>query len=126
MLICDNCGKPILWGYMTDDEGSFHTHIDACFEEYMDKTYGKHGWMELDGTCGREPGEDAVTDEYGGYYLVSWPNESGFCGSGIFYTELQEGDEDWLFDNPEFQEIVENSDDPSLIHISTEGKEDEE
>ena len=80
--ICEICGKPVTAG-MTDEVGSFYCH-EECFEEYMDKTYGKHRWMELGN------GEE---DEYGGYYIVTSDVVGGHEGTGIFYTDW--GTTDW-------------------------------
>lgn len=82
--ICATCGKPITFGCMTDDTGDFYTHIDKCFEKYMDKTYGKHRWMEKG---------DGEGDEYGGYYLASSEAVGGYQGTGIYYTEFEEDDD---------------------------------
>jgi hypothetical protein len=47
----------------------------------MNKTYGKHKWMEIGN------GEE---DEYGGYYVVAAAVVGGIEGTGIFYTEREE------------------------------------
>lgn len=78
--ICSVCGKPVTAG-MTNADGDFYVH-EECFEKYMDEAYGKHQWMEIN------------DDGEGGYYIYS--DESilgGYCGTGIFYTEWEE-DED--------------------------------
>jgi len=80
---CVTCGKPITFGCMTDDYGTFYTHEDECFETYMDKTFGKHKWMSLGN------GEE---DEFGGYYICSADVVGGYEGTGIYYTEYDECD----------------------------------
>lgn len=81
MRVCETCGKVIDHGYMTDGCGDFYTHEGKCFAKYMDKTYGKHKWMEIGN------GEE---DEYGGYYVVTAAVVGGIQGTGIFYTECEE------------------------------------
>jgi len=81
MRICATCGKPIEFECMTDDDGSFYTHEEKCFEEYMDKTYGKHRWMSLGG---------GYEDEYGGYYIHTADVVGGYEGTGIYYTEFDD------------------------------------
>lgn len=81
--ICEVCHKPITYGCMTDGCGDFYIHEGKCFAKYMDKTYGKHKWMELGN------GEE---DEYGGYYVVAATVVGGIQGTGIFYTEYEEDD----------------------------------
>ncbi len=77
---CEVCGKPVRSG-MTDEEGSFYVHDGKCFEEYMDKTFGKGKWMGL--------GNDEV-DELGGYYITTADVVGGYHGTGIFWTEWEE------------------------------------
>ncbi len=84
MRICEICGKKVTDG-MTNDCGDFYVHEGKCFEKYMDKVYGKHKWMELGG--GEEDGE-------GGYYIYSEDCAGGYMGTGIYYTEWEEDDED--------------------------------
>lgn len=76
MRYCTHCGKPIDCG-MTTDDGDCYVHED-CFEEYMDKTYGKGNWKSTDGD---------KEDGAGGYYLVRDDENSEWYGSGIYYTE---------------------------------------
>ena len=79
--LCDICNKPITYGYMTNDSGSFCVHEGKCFHKYMNKIYGKHKWMALGG---------GVDDGYGGYYIYADDNiPGGFDGTGIFYTEVE-------------------------------------
>ena len=73
---CTHCGKPVSYG-MTDDYGDIWVHED-CFEEYMDKTYGKGNW---------KPTEDGEEDGNGGFNLVRKDENSEWYGSGIYYTE---------------------------------------
>lgn len=81
---CAVCGKIVLEG-MTD-LCDFYAH-EQCFEEYMDRTYGKHNWM-----CVNDDGED-------GYYIVRDDTlVGGFFGTGIFYTVFEDED----YDGPEF------------------------
>ena len=47
---------------MTNDYGDFYAHEGKCFEKYMDKTYGKHKWMELG---------NGEQDEFGGFYICT-------------------------------------------------------
>ena len=82
MRICEICGKKVIAG-MTNDCVDFYVHEGKCFEKYMDKTYGKHKWMELGG--GEEDGE-------GGYYIYSEDCAGGYMGTGIYYTEWEEED----------------------------------
>ena len=78
MKVCETCGKPITCGCMTDGNGDWYTHEGKCFHKYMDKTYGKHRWMELG---------NGLEDEYGGYYIVTADTFDGTQGTGIYYTE---------------------------------------
>lgn len=78
--ICVVCGKPVTTG-MTDQEESFYTHEGKCFEKFMDRTYGKHCWMEIN-----DDGEN-------GYYICKDDNVvGGYLGTGIFYTEWEDGE----------------------------------
>lgn len=80
MRICEVCGRPVKSG-MTNDGGDFYVH-EECFEKYMDETYGKHKWMEIN------------DDGYGGYYICSDDSVTGgYVGTGIYYTEWED-DED--------------------------------
>lgn len=87
MKICATCGRPIIYGCYTDDEGSFYTHVESdlgyehCFETYMDRTYGKHRWMELG---------NGEQDEYGGFYIHTANIVGGNEGTGVYYTEFSE------------------------------------
>lgn len=88
MRYCAHCGKPIECG-MTTDDGDFYVHQD-CFEEYMNKTYGKGNWKET---------EDNEEDGAGGYYLVRDDENSEWYGSGIYYTEWYDDyDVAWNYD----------------------------
>ena len=73
---CAHCGKPISCG-MTDDFCDIWVH-EGCFEDYMNKTYGKGNW---------KPTENHEEDGNGGYYLVRDDENSEWYGSGIYYTE---------------------------------------
>lgn len=73
---CDYCGG-IFQAGMTNDSGDLYVH-DSCFNDYMDKVYGRGKWMELGN------GEE---DELGGYYIVSADVLGGYKGTGIYYTE---------------------------------------
>ena len=87
MTFCNYCGKPIIFG-MTDDLGDCHVH-EECFDNYMNKTYGKGKWKST------ENGEE---DEYGGYYLFL-NNKGEWEGTGIFYTQWEDNYEvDWNYD----------------------------
>lgn len=83
--VCDICCRVVTRGY-TDHEGTFYTHKGKCFRKYMNRTYGKHGWMKLK----PDQNGDDITDEYGGYFIVAIPSEPGYEGTGIFYTEWEE------------------------------------
>lgn len=74
---CTVCGKPIRDG-MTNDGGDFYIH-EECFEKYMDETYGKHKWMEIN------------DDGAGGYYIYSNENVvGGYDATGAYYTDWSE------------------------------------
>lgn len=79
MRECEVCGKKVTAG-MTTECGDFYVH-EECFEEFMDKTYGKGHWMALGN------GEE---DGYGGYYICTADVAGGYEGTGIFYTEWDE------------------------------------
>lgn len=72
--ICDHCGHPIdeELGFFMDGEG-FSCH-EQCFELYMDETYGKHKWMQVN------------DDGLDGYYIYSADVVGGYLGTGIFWT----------------------------------------
>lgn len=80
-MTCDICGKPIKFGYMTDDSGSFCTHEGKCFKKYMNGRFGKHRWMGL--------GIRANDGENGYYIYADDTSEKGYGATGIFYTELE-------------------------------------
>ena len=84
MRTCIVCGKKLTAG-MTDNEGDFYAHEGKCFNKYMDEVYGKHKWMEIGKGC---------EDEYGGYYLAADNNCSGYTGTGIFWTEWEDDEEE--------------------------------
>ena len=76
MRKCATCGKLVTAG-MTDQYGDFYAHEGKCFNQYMNKTYGKHQWMEL-----------GAEDALGGYYIYTDDtNNAGYNDTGIFYTE---------------------------------------
>lgn len=86
MTFCDYCEKPVIFG-MTDDFGDCHVH-EECFDNYMNKTYGKGKW---------KPTEDGKEDEYGGYYLFL-NDKDEWEGTGIFYTQWEDNYEaDWSY-----------------------------
>ena len=113
--ICEICGKPVYSG-MTDGEGNFYTHDGECFEKYMDETYGKHKWMSVD-----EDGE-------GGYYIYSDNNVAGgYLGTGIYYTEWDDGVEDICKSIIDGAEVVVISDDEhrdvtTMVYWNNKGK----
>ena len=80
--ICDHCGKPVHAG-MTDNDGNFYCH-EKCFPDYMDAVYGRGMWMALGNN---------EEDEYGGYYIITSNVVGGYEGTGIFYTEWEDDDE---------------------------------
>ena len=69
---CEECGKPMDEGFLIDD-GSFYS-CDDCFEEVMDKYYGKNKWRPTD-----EEGE------WGGYY--EYLDKDEWHDTGIFWTQ---------------------------------------
>ena len=79
MKICDQCGKTITFGCMTDDYGNRYVH-EECFDSYMDKIYGKGKWhVDPNGPDG------------GPYYCIEYaPNK--WEGIGIYYTEYERED----------------------------------
>ena len=87
MKICETCGKPIRCGdgCMQDSDGFFYTHEGECFEEYMDKTYGKGRWMQL--------GANALVGDGGFYIVTDDENHSGFDNPNIFCTMYELGDD---------------------------------
>ena len=102
MRTCKICGKLVTAG-MTDGSGELFLHEAPCFEQYMDKTYGKHCWTKIGGKA---------TDGFGGYYIVKDDNEpAGFRGTGIYYTEWEDDDgqkasaANQLENNPYFQKM---------------------
>ena len=84
MRRCDICGKPIVEG-MTNDCGDIYVCEGECFEKYMDRQYGKHGWMSLG---------NGAEDGCGGYYIASADVTGGYQGTGIYYTTWEEDDDD--------------------------------
>lgn len=87
MTFCDYCRKPVIFG-MTDYFEDCHVH-EECFDNYMNKTYGKGKW---------KPTENGEEDEYGGYYLFL-NDKNEWEGTGIFYTEWDDDFEiDWNYD----------------------------
>lgn len=82
MRVCESCGRPVYAG-MTNKDGDFYTHEGECFYKYMDDTYGKHRWMAIE-----------EEDEYGGYYLTAEKCCCGYIGTGIYYTEWYDEEED--------------------------------
>ena len=83
MRICETCGQKVEAG-MTNEYSSFYTHEGKCFTKYMNKTYGKHKWMEKG---------DVAPGENGGFYLFSSPAVGGCQDTGIYYTEWEDDDE---------------------------------
>lgn len=80
LRICEVCGKPVYDG-MTDLD--VYLHEDECFPKYMDETYGKHKWMQVN------------NDGEGGYYICSCDSmPCGYYGTGIFYTIFEDEDDD--------------------------------
>ena len=75
---CVICGKEVREG-MTNNDYDFYC-CEGCFEEYMNQTYGYHGWMALG---------NGETDEYGGYYIAQEDVPGGYVGTGIYYTEFE-------------------------------------
>ena len=87
MTFCDYCRKPVIFG-MTDYFEDCHVH-EECFDNYMNKTYGKGKW---------KPTENGEEDEYGGYYIFL-NDKNEWEGTGIFYTEWGDDFEfDWSYD----------------------------
>ena len=69
---CDECGKPMDYGYTMDD-GSWYC-CEECFEPAMNKDYGQGNWKSTENT-----------GEWGGYYAVLKDGE--WEDTGIYYTE---------------------------------------
>lgn len=69
---------------MTTDNGDMYVH-EECFNDYMDKTYGKGKWMALGNN---------EEDEFGGHYIVTADVVGGYEGTGIYYTEYESEDLD--------------------------------
>ena len=109
MTFCDYCGKPVILG-MTDDLGDCHVH-EECFDNYMNKTYGKGKW---------KPTEDREEDEYGGYYLFL-NDKDEWEGTGIFYTEWYDNYEaTWNYDinrKTSFDYSVTRDSESNIIYI---------
>lgn len=80
--ICEVCGKPVIAG-MTNDSGDFYCH-EECFEKYMDDTYGKHRWMQVN-----DDGENGYYVAYG-VTATDSKIETAIFGTGIYYTEWEE------------------------------------
>lgn len=83
MRECSVCGDRVYAG-MTNIDNSFYCH-EGCFERFMDDAFGKHRWMCLGNN---------EEDELGGYYITTADVACGFEGTGIYYTEWEEDDED--------------------------------
>ena len=69
---CEECGKPFDAGFIAGD-GDWYC-CGSCFDDAMDKTYGKGKWRPTD-----EEGE------YGGFYESFDGNV--WEDTGIYYTE---------------------------------------
>lgn len=69
---CDRCGKPFDVGY-TSEETSMYC-CEECFDDYMDETYGKDKWKEVD------------DDFCNGYYMYL-DDTNNWDGTGIYWTE---------------------------------------
>ena len=70
---CEECGKPIDMGFIAD--GGFWYCCEDCFEEAMDKCYGKGKWRGTE-----------YEGEYGGFYECLKDNGE-WEDTSIFYTE---------------------------------------
>ena len=70
---CEECGKPFDAGFMVD--GGFWYCCEDCFNDAMDKSYGKGKWRGVD-----EEGDN------GGFYECQEVDGS-WEDTGIFYTE---------------------------------------
>ena len=70
---CEECGKPYDCGFIAGD-GDWYCCED-CFEEVMDRDYGKGKWRGTD--------EEGC---YGGFY-ESLHDDGEWEDTGIFYTE---------------------------------------
>ena len=81
MKTCDCCGEEMI-GCMTNDSGDFYVCED-CFNDFMDREYGKGKWMALGN------GEE---DGAGGFYITTADVVGGYEATGIYYTEYWEED----------------------------------
>lgn len=70
---CEECGKPFDAGYVAD--GGFWYSCKDCFNEAMDKCYGKGKWRGTD-----------KEGDYGGFYECL--NDDGeWEDTSVYYTE---------------------------------------
>ena len=81
---CEICGRQVKAG-MTNDSADFYVHKGSCFRKMMDSAYGKGYWMALG---------NYAEDQYGGHYITTADVPGGYEGTGIFYTEWTELEED--------------------------------
>ena len=81
MKFCDLCGEPLYDGMM-DPWGSGDRYLhEECFEEYMNRTYGKGRWRSVD------------DDGEGGFYEAKDDNGNWY-GTGAFYSTWPDDEED--------------------------------
>ena len=75
LRICEKCGKPMQYGFTTDD--GWHYFCEECFKDGMNELFGEGKWKasEREG-CG----------EYGGCYDELLPDGT-WEDTGFYYTE---------------------------------------
>ena len=85
MAICMICGKEITRGVMTNLD-DFCTH-EECFEAGMNNRYGEGNWR---------PALTFLDDGGGGFYEYRDNKDQKWYATGIFYTEIEDENDDLL------------------------------
>ena len=70
-------GQNLAWGHWVGRD--FYIH-EECFNDWMDRRYGRGNWMGLG------YGEQ---DGCGGFYITTANIPGGYEGIGIYYTEYE-------------------------------------